>query len=352
VKDNVPRWREQARRTRGWLLQAAIGALLVGLAIWQVDLGRVGSSLSGAHYQWALLAVTIYALTRVIHTVHWQVYLTKVGRVPFPGLFGAFVIGNFVNNILPARVGDVATIQIVANRYGLSRAGLIAASGAETVLDGGVLVVLMLMAIALLDVTFAPPIVLWMLSLMVLALFVALAIISRFVPEEMPRFRWLDGLPERPVRVLRDAWPRIRDGLEALRNERLLAVVLALTFVGYLVEVLTFWAFGRAFGLGLPLSAYVSVTVAVSFVRTFPITFQNIGTYEVVLIGLLRSQGVATADAFSYAVATRILVSLAITVMGLVAMWLMGMRPREVFGLRASSRPADEQVDATVGRNA
>jgi len=150
------------------------------------------------------------------------------------------------------------------------------------------------------------------------------------------------------MRVLRDAWPRIHAGLEALRNERLLALTLALTFVGYLAEVLTFWAFGRAFGIALPLSAYVSVTVAVSFVRTFPITFQNIGTYEVVLIGLLRSQGVATGDALSYAVATRILVSLAIAAMGLAAMWLMGMRPREVFGLRSISSSIDERKDANA----
>jgi hypothetical protein len=334
VKDSVPRWREQARRTRGWLLQAALVAALLGLAVWRIDLGRVGSALSEAHYEWALLAVTIYVLTRVIHTVHWQVYLTKVGRVPFPGLFGAFVIGNFVNSVLPARVGDVATIQIVANRYGLSRAGIIAASGAETVLDAGVLVILMFLSIALLDVRFVPPAVLWTLALIVLALLVALAAVSRLIPLEMPRWRRLDGLPERWVRVLRDAWPRMRDGLEAIRNERVFGVALALTFVGYLVEVLTFWAFGRAFGLGLPLGAYVSVTVAASFVRTFPITFENIGTYEMALIGLLKSQGVAAADAFSYAVATRIFISLAITVMGLTAMWLMGMSPREVFGLR------------------
>ena len=94
--------------------------------------------------------------------------------------------------------------------------------------------------------------------------------------------------------------------------------------------MLTFWAFGRAFALGLPLSAYVSVTVAVSLVRTF----QNIGTYEIALIALLRREGVTGGDAFAYAVATRVLVSTFITVMGLVAMWLMAVRPRDVLTLR------------------
>ncbi len=117
----------------------------------------------------------------------------------------------------------------------------------------------------------------------------------------------------------------------------MLALAMALTVIGYGIEVLTFWAFGRAFSLGLPLTDYVSVTVAVSLVRTFPITFQNIGTYEVALLGLLSREGVGSADALAYAVATRILFSATITVMGLAAMWLMAVRPRDVLALRKAA---------------
>jgi hypothetical protein len=59
---------------------------------------------------------------------------------------------------------------------------------------------------------------------------------------------------------------------------------------------------------------------------------------EAVRIGLLMSQGVATVGALSYAVVTRILVSPAATVMGLLAMLRMGMLPPEEFGPRSSCR--------------
>ena len=324
----------RARRVPGWLVQAASAAALLGFALWWVDLGEVAGALSRAHYQWAFLAIAIYALTRVVHTIHWQVYLVKVGHVPFVQLLGAFVIGNFVNSVLPARAGDVATIQLMANRYGLSRAGMIAASGVETVLDALVLVIMMLVALALLDASFVSAVVLWTLVVLAAAVFVAAVVSSHLIPPALPEWRWLDVLSDRARRVLGDAWPRVRDGLEAIRNERVLALALGLTVVGYGIEVLTFWAFGRAFGLGLPLSAYVSVTVGVSLVRTFPVTFQNIGTYEVALLALLRSEGVTGGDAFAYAVATRVLISASITVMGLAAMWLMAVRPRDVFTLR------------------
>lgn len=330
MRHETMRLLHRVRRVPGWLIQAASGAALLGFALWWVDLGAVARSLGRAHYQWALLAITIYALTRVVHTIHWQVYLVKVGRVPFAQLLGAFVIGNFVNSVLPARAGDVATIQLIANRYGLSRAGMIAASGVETVLDALVLVMMMLVALALLDSSSVSAVVLWALVALAAAAFFAAIVSSRLIPPTMPPWRSLGLLPERARGVLGDAWPRLRDGLEAVRNEHVLALALALTVVGYGIEVLTFWAFGRAFALGLPLSAYVSVTVAVSLVRTF----QNIGTYEIALIALLRREGVTGGDAFAYAVATRVLVSTFITVMGLVAMWLMAVRPRDVLTLR------------------
>jgi uncharacterized protein (TIRG00374 family) len=327
-----------------WTFEILLAAALLTLALVRVDLRGVGTSFANTQYGWALLAIAIYALTRVVHTIHWQVYLVKVGRVPFFQLLGAFVIGNFVNSILPARAGDVATIQLVANRYGLSRAGMIAATGVETVLDALVLLIMMLVALALLNVSFVSAVVLWALVALAAAAFVGAVVSSRLIPPVAPRWRWLEPLPERARGVLRDSWPRLRDGLEAVRNERVLALALALTVIGYSMEVLTFWAFGRAFSLSLPLSAYVSVTVAVSFVRTFPITFQNIGTYEVVLVAVLSRQGATSDAAFAYAVATRVFVSLFITTMGLLAMWTMRVRPYDLFALRRTASEPKSQT--------
>jgi uncharacterized protein (TIRG00374 family) len=176
--------------------------------------------------------------------------------------------------------------------------------------------------------------VVWALLALTATVFIAAVISSRLIPASLPRWRCLDLLPDRARSAIADAWPRLRDGLEAVRNERVLALTLLLTVVGYGLEVVTFWAFGRAFRLGLPLVDYVGVTVAVSLVRTFPITFQNIGTYEVALLGLLSREGASASDAFAYAVATRVLISATITAMGLIAMWLMAVRPRDVLSWR------------------
>jgi hypothetical protein len=326
-------WPAAVLRSR-WTFEVALAAALLALAITRTDLRDVGAAFARARYGWAMLAVLIYALSRILHTVHWQFYLRKVGRVPLRGLLGAFLIGNFVDNVLPARIGEIARIQIVANRYGLSRAGMVAGRAAEALLDGVTTIALLVVAVVLFRFAFAPAALFWIVATFIAATFAALALASRLLPRELPDWPLLGRLRSRPRRALSDAWPRIRDGLEALRNARLLAIVLALTVAGYAMETVMFWTFGLAFRLGLPLSAYVSVVVAAGVVRVFPITFQNIGTYEVVLLEVLARQGAPRDAAFAYALATRVFASIAITTMGLLAMWLMRVHPRDLFTMR------------------
>src|SRR5881275_464062 len=73
-------------------------------------------------------------------------------------------------------------------------------------------------------------------------------------------------------RTLSDGWPRLHEGFEALRRPKLLVTLLFLNVAGWSIEILMYWAYGRAFGLSLPAGAYVSIAVVVSLVTTIPVT--------------------------------------------------------------------------------
>ncbi len=181
-----------------WTFQLLATVAFVGLVVWRVDLGKVAEPLGQANYGWALLALLVSTSTKVIDTIRWQVYLARVGRVPLLGLLGAFIIGNFGNNVLPIRAGDVAKIQIVANRYGLSRAGLASSVFVvESVMDGVTFLILLLIGLALLDVGFVPPALLWSLAVSAGGGFVAAMLVSRFFPRQLPKWRPLRLMPAR-----------------------------------------------------------------------------------------------------------------------------------------------------------
>src|SRR5205823_6584618 len=192
----------------------------------------------------------IYVFSRVLHTFEWRVLLVKVGATPFWGQFGVLLIGSLVNAVLPANLGEVVKLQIMANRYTLSRGGLIGGRGAETVLNGVMFVFFVFVGVALAHGR-APPVAVLALAAVSGLSCLAAVTLSQRMPPVMPPWKVLQKLPRGLQRVLRGAWPRLHEGFEALRRPDLLAILVFLNIAGWSVEILMYWASGRAFGLSI-----------------------------------------------------------------------------------------------------
>ncbi|MEP7216588.1 MAG: lysylphosphatidylglycerol synthase transmembrane domain-containing protein [Anaerolineaceae bacterium] len=329
--------------TNRWLIQLLVVAVLLGLAAWRIDIRELGRAFARAQYTWLIFALAVYTGSRLVHAWEWQITLTKVGRAPFFGLFGATLIGTLVNAVVPAAAGDVVKIQVVANRYKLPRAGLIAGRGAEAVVNALVMVLFIVISFTLPAAGFASPKVLWLGAGGTLAAFAGAVFASHRIPNAAPRWRLLGRLPRRVRDGIDRHWPRFREGLEVLRRPKLLAIEVGLNLFGWLVDILIFWAFGRAFHLHLPLAAYVSVTVVVAIITVFPITFGNVGTYELALLSAFSLYDIPAHDALAYAVGSHLFSTAFNVGLGMIAMWCMGMQPGDVFRLHAkaaeNSRP-------------
>jgi len=323
-----------------WLIQIAVAAVLLGLAAWQINFAKLGESFAHAHYGWLALAAGVYVSSRVVHAIEWRITLTKVGRVPLGGLFGALLVGTLVNAVVPASAGEVVKIQVIANRYGLPRTGLVAGRGAEAIVNAAIMTIFILTSFALPSVGYGSQELLWLLAAAAALVFGGAVLASRTLPESFPSWRWLTRLPRGLHDVLERHWPRFADGLEMIRRPHLLTIEILLNLFGWGVDVLIFWAYGEAFGLDLPLAAYLSVTVVIALITVFPITFGNIGTYEIAILSVLSLYAVSPERALAYAAGTHIFGTVLNIGLGLIAMWLMGLQPRDVFRLRGSA-PAD-----------
>ncbi len=320
-----------------WTFQIVFAAVLLALAVWQIDLSELLHAFDHAAYGWLAVALSIYFAARMVHTVEWQITLVKVGRAPFGGLFGATLIGSLVNAVVPAAAGDVAKMQIVANRYGLSRVGLITSRGAESIVNAFVMVLFIALSFALPAAGVASGGVLLLMAAGAVIVFAAAAVGSRLIPEEFPDWRVLTWLPARVQSPLRQRWPSFHEGLELVRNPRLLSVAFVLNIVGWVVDIAIIWAYGRTFHLDVPLGAYVSITVAVAVITVFPLTPGNLGTYEVILLGVLKAYQVPTEQALAFAVGMHLISTAFNIALGLVAMWMMGIRPGELLRVKSSA---------------
>jgi uncharacterized protein (TIRG00374 family) len=316
-----------------WTFQVALAAALLGLAAWQVDLGDLLHVFHHAAYGWLALALAVYFASRLIHTVEWRITLTKVGHPPFAGLFGALLIGTLVNAVIPASAGDVAKVQIIANRYGLSRTGLITGRGVESIVNALIMVMFIVISFALPAAGVASGTVLALMASAALVVFIAAAVGSNLLPEQAPEWRWLSVLPSPAHNAISKQWPRFHAGLEVIRQPRLLLLAVGLNIFGWLVDLSIVWGYGQAFHLDVSIGAYLSVTVAVAIITVFPITFGNVGTFEFALLRVLALWGVPAEQALAFAVGMHVVSTVFNIGIGLVAMWLMGIRPGELLRL-------------------
>ena len=331
-----------------WTFQIVIAAVLLTLAAWQVDFGDLLHSFNHADYDWLGAALAIYVISRVVHAIEWQITLTKVGRAPFRGLLGATLVGTLVNSVIPASAGEAVKVQIVANRYGLSRTGLITGRGAESLVNALIMVIFIAISFGLPAAGVASGWVLALIAGGAVAAFLFVAVSSNRMPAQYPDWRALRVLPARVQAAVRKRWPRVREGLELIRNPRLLLVAFALNIFGWLVDLAIIWSYGQAFHLNVSIGAYLSVTVALAIITVFPITFGNVGTFEFALLRVLRLYGVSGEDALAFAVGMHVISSAFNIGLGLAAMWLMGIRPAELLRVGSNAEKDSDPSTATA----
>jgi len=344
--------RQAVRRRRVWF-QLAFVFLFLGLLAWRVNIGEALQTFTEVNYAWVVAALAIFTLSKLIHTLRWRIFLGRIPGLPLSGLFGTFLISNMINNLMPVRAGDLVRIQVPAQRYNIPRAELTATViVVETLLDAATFVPLLVIGLSLQDVPALRTSVLWSFAVLVAVGLLAAALVARVrLPADLGQVRWARWLP----RWLRDRAaghiPPFVDGLAALRDVRLAALAMLISFPAWLIEAVVFWLFGQAFGLDLPFSAYLVIMIGANMVVSLPLTPTSIGVYEVALVEVVALFGVDRTLAAGYAIGTHIFISIWIGLTGLMAIWLLNLRFEDVFYLRRNTRQSPAATGGASNAN-
>jgi hypothetical protein len=327
---------EPIRRQRRLLLRLAISATLVGFLVWRVNIGAALRTLTDVNYVYALPALALFSLAKLIFAVRWRVMLARLGQPPVPTLFGTILVSNMANNVLPLRLGDVLRVQVPAQRHGISRSGLASSVFVtETLLDGVTFAVLAMVGVTLLNVPGTLHDFTWaMIGAVGTGLLLAIFGAHIELPAGWQPGRWLRWLPESARRAIADILPPFVEGLAALRRPSMGSRVLLLSFTGWLLEGLMFWLFGLGFGLHLSFGSYLMIMIAANMVMSIPMAPSNVGPYEVAVAEVVAALGVTRSLAGGYAIVTHLLNILWVSFTGLIAMWLLGLRLQDIFYLR------------------
>jgi len=283
-----------------WLFQrqADLRAVLPGLA--ELPAWSLFASLS------ALLANLGFVALR------WRVLLAAAGvQVGTGRLFVTVSAGAGVNNVLPARAGDVLRVESLRAGEGVPAFVLAGTLFAERLLDGLVLAAWLLVGTLVLGV--GGPLLLTGIALSCgSALGVLLAAVATSRPAALERLA--ARLPARVAPAATD----FLAGLASFRNRRALGVALSISAGVWLANLVLYVAVGAGLGLGAGLGGYLALEGVGNLALAVPGTAAGIGSFDYLTLMTARSLAVPEEAAAAYVLAVHAITVVPVTLLGLL----------------------------------
>jgi uncharacterized protein (TIRG00374 family) len=333
--------------------RAALGFVLSGVLLWlalrNVEIGDVVRSLREANVPLFLLSAAVSTCIFPLRAIRWQSILAPVaGSVPFGPLWRSTAIGMMINNVVPARAGEVArafalTREVPRVPFTTSLASL----AVDRIFDA--IVLLALMFGAMLSPSFP--------------------VGARLVGMTVPQFAsvgitgvigllavcWLAVLmPARVIGIVRAVTRRMLPrfearvvaiaeqglgGLAVLRDGTRFLLVLWWALVHWLVHALALWIGFAAVGIELPISTALFLQGVLGFAVALPSSPGFVGVFEMAAVTGLGVYGVPESQALTWAFGYHALSFIPITLFGVFYLLRLGITLGDIRG--AADRSSD-----------
>ena len=324
----------------GW--RAALGALLsVALIYWTLR-GVSGADVAArlSHANMWLFATATFCATAIfaLRARRWRTILEPVaGRLSFGPLWRATAIGMMVNNVVPARAGEIARAYALTREAPVPFATSLASLAVDRLFDA--IVLLVLAATALFDPSLADerlmgrPLSSFAASagsVVVLLLVVLYALV--FLPNQLLRLfelfarRVSPSVEERGRRMLETFF----QGLSVLRSPRRFLAVFGWTLAHWMLNGVGFWLSFRAVGINAPFSAALFLQAFIALGTAVPALPGFFGVFEYMSVQGLSIYGVNREQAATWAIGYHLFSFIPITLIGAYYFARLGVRLRDL----------------------
>jgi glycosyltransferase 2 family protein len=127
----------------------AFGLALAWFAITQIDVDDARRAIGGAQPKYLFVAAVMYWLGLGIRVIRWHLILSRLNPLAILKVARALVIGYAVNNIMPARLGELFRAEYLRRKYKFSRSAALGSILVERFFDGIIAVSLLGFGVAL-----------------------------------------------------------------------------------------------------------------------------------------------------------------------------------------------------------
>ncbi len=118
------------------LLGIVIGGFFFWLALRQASWTDVSQILGQMQMGWVVGAIAAYIISMAVRIVRWRRLMWAMKPLPYRSVSLALVVGYAMNNLLPARLGELFRADFAGRRYAVSRSAVIGSIAMAIALTG------------------------------------------------------------------------------------------------------------------------------------------------------------------------------------------------------------------------
>lgn len=258
-------------------------------AFYKVNFGDVVKDIGMANKTWLLFAASLTVLSYFIRSWRWR-YLLPENTIPFFDLYKVLILGFFINNIVPARAGEIARAHL-GTKISPFRGTLILASvAAERLVDGLTISLFLGVILGLSSENVNPNLKLVAYFFLLVAVSVILTLIFREKIQKI--LSWIEQSNKVILQKLAHKLASFLEGLSVLSKFKNLIIITLSSILIWSLELVVFYCSCSAFNLNLDFFHYVVLLVVVNFSSLIPAAPGAFGTVEYFGQAYLMSVGV------------------------------------------------------------
>jgi uncharacterized protein (TIRG00374 family) len=337
------------RSPRVWI-GLAVSVLLIGLLFLNEDFGEIRDAFRDADYLLVVASLPVYFFGIWVRTLRWQYLLRPVAKPSSLRLYPVVIIGLTVNNLVPARVGELARAYVLGEREKVSKVAALGTIAVDRLFDGLTLVpILAILGVRAgvgeefnlpgpIDVGFVG------LALIMAALFgIAIAVLAALALS--PGFQRLAArlaLAVTPARfrdVVQDLLDSFYTGLRSFRSPFDMTAAWVMSGISWCLEAASYYIVGLAFGLDVGFDVYLLITAGANLAMSVIMSQGGVGPFEFVTKQTLIPYGVGGSAATAYAIGVHAVILLPVILLGLYFLWSIGLSLGEVVRVSPQEKP-------------
>lgn len=295
----------------------AITLVALYLAFRSLEWAELYSHLTSANVWHISLAVGLTFLSYIFRAWRWEYFFAHKVMTLIQA-WRVLILGFFMNNVLPARAGELVRAHAGSKVSGMTRTLILATIASERLADGLTLSLLFVIGTVIFYTPHLP------IELSYVAfLFLAVAVgVGALLGSRNFLFSIIEKLNNKIDHKAADyTLSRVKifiNGLSPLYNPKKLPFIIFWSIFIWLIELRLFMSVGDAYGVTIPIQYFVVFLVTVNFSSLIPAAPGGIGVIEAVTSAVLVSVGVDRELALAMVITQHVIQYLVVGIPGAI----------------------------------